>query len=379
LVTTSELGPSVADFAPSEPRLARELPHFASLPRNIVYIGGGTGASTVGEGLTAEPLTGEGVTAIVTTFDDGGGTGELRRVYTELPGVGDIRQNMRSQSRLSAKALAILEGKFGEGDLSELLNIKGQNPGNLLIASSLLSEFKAGGNFSSALGIVAEIYQTKGSVVPSSNDIRTLRFELPNGKVIEGEHAAEQSKIPSFKGTNIRFNQDDTNISEEAEAKIKGAEMVVLAPGDLYTSIGPNLVLRGMKEALMEANVVVMISNLMNRKRHTRGFTTLDYAQEYTRLIGAPVIQRVIYNTEPLDEVALAEQALEGSHPVRPNVRGLKRAGYTVRGFNLLSTQLVGIDSEDLLKDDRTKIRHDPAKIAGALFDVYLNNGFGRR
>jgi uncharacterized cofD-like protein len=348
---------------------------FSPSPEEIVVIGGGTGTSTVVSGLTAKPYSGEGVTAIVNTFDDGGGTGELRRVYKDLPAVGDLRQCFAAMSRLSPGAQRALARRFGAGDISDNLNLKGQTQGNLLIASALQTELGQDGTFSSALEIIGELYQIKGNVVPASDDVRTLSFGLPNGRFIEGEHQAEEAKIKSFMGATISFNKE-TNISDEAEAAIKSADMVVLAPGDLYTSIGPNLVVQGMREALQEANVVVMIANLMNRDRHTRGFTALDYAREYTRLIGAEVIQRVIVNKEQLNPEALAEQRQDGSSPVRPNIRGLQKEGYTVRSFDLLSHDTVDLDPNDAISDSRSLIRHDPYKVASALFSVYVNNGF---
>lgn len=378
-----------------------ELPPVESqanlLPQNVVIIGGGTGSSTVVRSFTDNPLTGEGVTAIATTFDDGGGTGELRKVYAELPAVGDIRQCLAAMSGLSPRALRGMAHRFDAGELSDSLNLKNQTVGNLNLAGYIKDALKHGETFTTALETLGELFQAKGRVVPPSDDIRTLVFDLPDGTRIYGEHNAEEAEIPSFKGADISFLKgrregyeseraaraaiEPAAISEQADAAIRDADLVVLAPGDLYTSVGPNLAVSGMKQALKAAKTVMMISNLMNRKYQTSGFKTADYVQELERIIGvkageAHLIHRVIYNNQRLDPEALKEQAKDGSHPVRPDVKGLKAAGYMVRGFDLLSRERVAIDPLDELGPSRSQIRHDPARVLAAIFNVYLRNGF---
>ncbi|HEY4161021.1 MAG TPA: gluconeogenesis factor YvcK family protein [Candidatus Saccharimonadales bacterium] len=385
---------STAGQASLQP-LANQGTETTGLPQKIVVIGGGTGNSTVVRALTQQPFAGESVTAIATTFDDGGGTGELRKVYRNLPGVGDIRQCIDAMSRLSPRALRALARRFGFGDAeSKILQLQGQTLGNLMVAGIMQSEFEDGGSFSSALGTVGEIFQTKGRVVPPSDDIRTLVFDLPNGSRILGEHNAEEANIPSFRGANISFLDghghdcgDVDNalkpaiISEDADRAIREADIVLLAPGDLYTSIAPNLAVSGMSEALRATKVVMMISNLMNRSRHTAGFTTADYVAEYERIIGGVadrerVIDRVIYNTAELDPGAMKDQAEKGSYPVLPDVERLDGQGYVVRGFDLISRKRAAIDLNDALALTRSEIRHDPAKLADAVRNVYLDNGF---
>ena len=170
-----------------------------------MVIGGGTGSSTVVRARMGPHSLGEGVTAIATTFDDGGGTGELRKVYPELPAVGDLRQCLDAMSQLSAGARRALASRFAGGGSSDALILEGQTLGNLIIARAIQAELVAGGTFSSALDIIGEILQIKGHVAPPSDDIRTLVFDLPDGTKIYGEHEAEQALIPSFEGVKISF------------------------------------------------------------------------------------------------------------------------------------------------------------------------------
>lgn len=332
---------------------------------NVVVIGGGTGNSTVLSGL--RNYIGEGLTAIVNTFDDGGGSGELRDKYPDLAAVGDLRQCVMAMSAVPEEAKKAFSHRFAvEG-------FKGQTLGNLMIAAAWGEN---GGNLAHAVTTLADLFQVKGRVLPASNDNLRLRFGLEDGRQIIGEHAAEETATASFQGTIIDFDHRPShNGSEAAEAAILSADMVVYAPGDLYTSIAPVLSIPAIAFALQKANAVIQVSNLMNRDRHTVGFTTLDYAQEYDRVVGAKVIAATIYNTGELEPTALAEQVAIGSQPVRHDAAGMKRAGYESVGKDMLSRETVVHDENDVLKKNRSDIRHDPDKVARAIMGVYFANG----
>lgn len=342
-----------------------------SVPLKVVVIGGGTGNSTVLAGL--KPWVGEGLTAIVNTFDDGGGTGKLRDEYADMLAVGDLRQCLRALSNSPAEELALLDHRFHAG--SSGLGLHGQTLGNLFLAAA---SQQSGGNFAEALKLVSRMYNITGTVLPASHDNRRLKITSVDGQVIEGEHAAEVADIPSLKGATVGFDKQPTRISEEAEIAIAEADLVVLAPGDLYTSLAPCLAVEGMREALTGAHAVVLVTNLMNRSRHTAGFTALDYAQEYERIIGADgVIDRVLYNTAAPDPNALKAQERIGSSLVKADPVALNAAGYVPVGKDLLSHSAVPLDPNDELAGTRSVIRHDPERVAHALMAVYFGNGFG--
>ncbi len=340
-------------------------------PLNIVVIGGGTGNSTVLGGL--KPYIYDGLTAVVNTFDDGGGTGKIRQEYGGIA-VGDLRQCARAMSDLSSDALGVLEGRYGPGTGMSDMNVYGQTVGNLLLDQAH-QLFK--GDPERTIAAYSDIYRIRGQVLPVSDDSRRLRITTVDGKVIEGEHEAEMTNTPSLMGAEVGFDGEAV-ISGQAEAAISNADMVVLAPGDLYTSIAPNLAVRGMKEALQKATAVVQVSNLMNRERHTADFTALDYAKEYERIIGARVIHRVLYNNASIPKDALKVQAdFFGSYPVKADRDGLKAAGYRPMAKDLISHDDVIIDVNDALANTRSTIRHDGKKVAKALMAIYYGNGFG--
>lgn len=352
-------------------RIAQQHAATSSVPLKVVVIGGGTGNSTVLHGL--KPWVGDGLTAIVNTFDDGGGTGRLRDEYDDLLAVGDLRQCLRALSNSPQEELALLDHRFHEGSHGDL-GLHGQTLGNLFLAAA---SQQSGGNFAEALNLVSRMYNITGHVLPASHDNRRLRITTADGQVIEGEHAAEMAAIPSLKGAQVGFSTMPTRISEEAERAIGEADLVVLAPGDLYTSLAPCLAVEGMREALQDANAVVLVANLMNRSRHTAGFSVLDYAQEYERIIGANgVIDRILYNTADPDPDALELQRRIGSTVVTADPAALTAAGFIPVGKDLLSRSTAVIDPNDQLADTRSTIRHDPERVAHALMAEYFNNNF---
>jgi len=338
------------------------------VPLKIVVIGGGTGNSTVLSGL--KPWVGDGLTAIVSAFDDGGGTGKLRDEYEGLLAVGDLNQCLVALSNSPKEELELLRHRFHEGVKNGVLGLHGQTLGNLILAAASQNN---GGNFGEALRLVGRMFNITGKVLASSHDNRRLQITLPDGRVIKGEHEAEITELPSFKGAHMGFNKETTRICEEAKQAIEEADMVVLAPGDLYTSLAPNLVVQGMTEALESANAVVLVCNLMNRSRHTVGFSALDYAKEYERIIGAPVIDRVLYNTQAPDAASLKAQAKLGSHPVLADAEALQAAGYTPVGKDLMSRKAPIVSQDDALAATRSTIRHDPDQVALALMGIYIS------
>jgi uncharacterized cofD-like protein len=306
------------------------------------------------------------LTAVVGMADDGGSTGTLRDEYGVLP-PGDIRQCLVALSNASEETRELINYRIPKG-MSKGSGLSGHTLGNLLIASA---QQVKGGDMNAALDMLGKTFDLRGQVVPATVADRRLRLTTVDGEVIDGEHTVEESDIPSLRGATVGFDKEPTPINERAEAAIKEADMVVIAPGDLYTSIAPALAVRGMREALKKAPGVVQVVNLMNRNRHTAGFTVSDYASETQRIAGATILSHVLYNSERPDDETLARYAGEGEYPVGVDMHVLSQEGYRALGRSLLSRTEVVVSPDDAIASTRSLIRHDPQKVAHALLGIY--------
>lgn len=330
----------------------------------IVVIGGGTGDFTVLTGL--KPYVGEGLIAVVGMADDGGSTGVLRDELGVLP-TGDIRQCLVALSGAPQETRDLINHRFDK-DGTGVSGLAEHSLGNILIAAA---QREKGGDMIAALDMLGKFLNIQGQVLPATIADRRLKLTTVEGEVINGEHVAELNNTPSLMGATVGFDKEPTVIHERAEAAIKEADMVVIAPGDLYTSIAPALAVRGMREALMATRGVVQVANLMNRYRHTAGFTVSDYAKEVERIAGAPILGHVLYNSERPSDKTLADYAGEGEYPVEVDLHVLSQARYKAIGKSLLSKAEIVIPPGDPLRDSRSLIRHDPQKVARALLDIY--------
>lgn len=341
----------------------------ADILPNVAVIGGGTGNFTVLSGL--RPVLGEKVSAIVNVVDDGGSTGMLRDQYGSLP-AGDARQCLVALSEESTDMRDLFNFRFPDGrEGVEGLKMNGQNLGNLVISAAE----HITGDYTEAIKMVSRVLNISGRVIPVTRDNRRLVLTLPSGEEIHGEHIAEETNIPSLKGSKVGFNINPTTINPEADEAIRNADLTVIAPGDFYTSIAPALAPEGMKEALQATKHVVLFTNLMNRSRHTAGFTVADFVEETHRVIGDDVIDYVVYNTERPSQETLSRYAGEDEYVVSYDIDELAGAKYTAIGRKLLSHLAIEIDPKDILGKTRSLIRHDPLKIARAVLAINYLNG----
>ena len=231
----------------------------------VVVIGGGTGLSTMLRGL--KQYTSH-ITAIVTVGDDGGGSGKLREDLGMLP-PGDIRNCILALADTEPLMEDLLQYRFTEGSL------KGQCFGNLFLAAMAgISE-----NFEDAVQKMSSVLAVKGKVLPVTLDDMKLIAELENGEIIEGE-----SKIPSeviVRNTRIKkiaIKPIDAKPLEEAIKAINNADVIIMGPGSLYTSIIPNLLVKGIPEAICKSPAKkVYISNVMTQPGETDGFKVSNH------------------------------------------------------------------------------------------------------
>ena len=305
----------------------------------VVVIGGGTGLSTMLRGL--KQYTSH-ITAIVTVGDDGGGSGKLREDLGMLP-PGDIRNCILALADTEPLMEDLLQYRFTEGSL------KGQCFGNLFLAAMAgISE-----NFEDAVQKMSSVLAVKGKVLPVTLDDMKLIAELENGEIIEGE-----SKIPSeviVRNTRIKkiaIKPIDAKPLEEAIKAINNADVIIMGPGSLYTSIIPNLLVKGIPEAICKSPAKkVYISNVMTQPGETDGFKVSNHLKVLMDYGVAENIDYVIANNGIIPPYIKEKYAKENAELV-------------VLDYENISNLNVNVIEADLIKITKRYVKHNAEKLA---------------
>lgn len=305
----------------------------------VVVIGGGTGLSTMLRGL--KQYTSH-ITAIVTVGDDGGGSGKLREDLGMLP-PGDIRNCILALADTEPLMEDLLQYRFTEGSL------KGQCFGNLFLAAMAgISE-----NFEDAVQKMSSVLAVKGKVLPVTLDDMKLIAELENGEIIEGE-----SKIPSeviVRNTRIKkiaIKPIDAKPLEEAIKAINNADVIIMGPGSLYTSIIPNLLVKGIPEAICKSPAKkVYISNVMTQPGETDGFKVSNHLKVLMDYGVAENIDYVIANNGIIPPDIKEKYAKENAELV-------------VLDYENISNLNVNVIEADLIKITKRYVKHNADKLA---------------
>src|ERR1700687_625182 len=279
-LTQSVLGPFLPGNSPNS--LVDILHAFRLKGRGprIVAIGGGTGLSSLLRGLKTYTSN---LYAIVTVADDGGSSGRVRDEYRILP-PGDFRQFLIALAGAEALVTQLFHHRFKEGSLD------GHSFGNLFI----MAMADVTGNFEHALRESGKVLAVKGTIVPSTLQDVTLVASI-NGHTVEGE-----SKIPMQNApiTRVFLKPDGAQVNPEAAQAILNAELVVIGPGSLYTSILPNLLVEGMVEAIKASPALkVLICNLASQKGETEGYCVDDYLRVIHEHVGSNIFDFVLVNS----------------------------------------------------------------------------------
>ena len=305
----------------------------------VVVIGGGTGLSTMLRGL--KQYTSH-ITAIVTVGDDGGGSGKLREDLGMLP-PGDIRNCILALADTEPLMEDLLQYRFTEGSL------KGQCFGNLFLAAMAgISE-----NFEDAVQKMSSVLAVKGKVLPVTLDDMKLVAELENGEIIEGE-----SKIPReviVRKTRIKklaIKPIDAKPLEEAIKAINNADVIIMGPGSLYTSIIPNLLVKGIPEAICKSPAKkVYISNVMTQPGETDGFKVSNHLKVLMDYGVAGNIDYVIANNGIIPPDIKEKYARENAELV-------------VLDYENISNLNVNVIEADLIKITKRYVKHNAEKLA---------------
>lgn len=272
--------------------------------KNVVVIGGGTGTYTVLRGLKRfEDLA---LTAVVSMADDGGSTGKLRDEYGVLP-PGDVRRCIIALSKDREMMRKLFEHRFENGTLG------GHSFGNLLITA--LKDIT--GDDASAIAEASKLLNIQGRVLPVTLDNVRLVAELEDGQLIVGETNLD---IPKHDG-NLRIKRvllsPKATVNPAVTKAIAEADVIVIGPGDLYTSVIANFLATGLPEALAASKAKkVYVCNLMTKHGETNGFAVTDFVREVENYIGRNALDYVLYTDESFSPSLLATYAEEQAFPV---------------------------------------------------------------
>src|SRR6056297_2640265 len=235
-----------------------------SREKKIAVIGGGTGIYSVLTGLKKQSVE---LSAIVSMADNGGSTGVLREEFGVLP-PGDIRRALVALSESEELLCELFNYRFEKGSL------EGHNFGNLFLTA--LSEME--GSFQQGVEQAMTLLNVKGKVLPVTTEDAQLHAELENGQVIKGETNIDVPKHDGNLKIERVFLKPECSINPKAKKNLKEADVIVIGPGDLYTSIVPNLLVDGVPEVIKGSNAdVVYICNLMTKFGETNGFKASDF------------------------------------------------------------------------------------------------------
>lgn len=306
----------------------------------IVTIGGGTGLSTILRGLKEYSSN---ITAIVTVTDDGGSSGKLRKEFDILP-PGDIRNCLVSLAECEPYMQKLFQYRFDKGE-----GLKGHSLGNLLITAmtGITGDFKEG------IRLASEVLAVRGRVLPSTNQRVMLVAEMEDGNVLRGETqiSAYRRRIKSLS------IEPSAPLLPEAEEAIREADLIIIGPGSLYTSILANLLIEGMVEALEKSKgKKVYICNLMTERGETDGFKASDHIKAIREQIGKIPFQFVVVNTARPKPEILKKYEEEEAEFVEPDIEELRRMRLRVIAQPLLRQLL--------------PLRHDAQKLARLLVSL---------
>lgn len=321
----------------------------------IVVIGGGTGSFVALSGLKKHPVD---LTAIVSMMDSGGSSGRLRDELGVLP-PGDIRQCLVALATSSRLLRNLFTYRFEEGDL------KGHNFGNVFLSTLE----KTTGSMEKAITEVGKILRIQGSVVPVTFQKSDLCVELINGDIIIGEtHIDEvESKVERAR-IKRAFLKPDVSANPLSLKAIHDADIVLIGPGDLYTSIIPNLLAGGVVDALRRSLAQkVYVLNIMTKYGQTTHYKASEHIEDLEKYLGKGVLSHVFVNSMRATKKTLDWYEDFDEQPVTDDLND-SRLDFNVIRKDLLKNVLLGKTSSDNLK--RSIIRHDPDKLATAVMDL---------
>ena len=312
----------------------------------ITAIGGGTGLSTMLRGLKKYT---KNLTAVVTVADDGGGSGVLRRDIG-MPPPGDIRHCMESLANVEPIMERLLTYRFQEGSLA------GQSFGNLILAA--LNGVT--GSFEEAVAQMSQVLAITGRILPVTSADVQLEAVFENGARVVGE-----SKISSFKKeqdcriAHVALLPERPAALPAALQAIREADLILMGPGSLYTSVIPNLLVEGVVEAICRSEALkIYVCNIMTQEGETEGYTAADHVDALLSH-GAPgLVDLCLANSAPVRPGLVEKYRDEDAAPILVDRERIRAMGLELEEYPVAS-------------EGGDYARHDPDRLAAAVLDVY--------
>ena len=289
------------------------------------------------------------VDAVVTVSDDGGSSGRLRREYSILP-PGDIRNCMVALSPDEALLARLFQYRFpGRGR-----GLAGHSFGNLFLAA--LTDVT--GDFPEAVKLSSNVLATRGRIFPSTAANVRLKATLDNGRFVSGETRISRSTRPIRR---VQLVPSTASPLDEVLSSIRKADLILLGPGSLYTSLIPNLLVRGVAAAIANSRAqCVYIANVMTQPGETDGYSAADHVRSIYEHTGRRLFHAVVLNRSVPSAEVLRRYHRQGAEPVNPSVQELKKMGLACITANLL--QRGGV------------IRHDQRRLADLILRHFAHS-----
>lgn len=328
---------------------------FRAQPVRIVTVGGGTGLSTLLRGLKeyvsrrrqeVGRLPIADLAAVVTVTDDGGSSGRLRREYRILP-PGDIRNCMVALSQDEALLGRLFQYRFHAGR-----GLRGHSFGNLfLVALSHVT-----GDFTEAVRVSGEVLAIRGRIFPSTTQNVSLEAVLEDGRVVAGETRIAQSRKPIRR---VHLVPRRVRPLPEVLEAIRQADLILVGPGSLYTSIIPNLLVSGVGEAIANSRATrIYVSNLMTQPGETRGYSVADHVRAIYQHTRPRLLDWAVINHDPVSPAVARRYRADGAEPVRADLSELQRMGLRCVFDSLL--------------EEHGVVRHNRERLARLLIEEFV-------
>jgi uncharacterized cofD-like protein len=323
----------------------------------ILAIGGGTGLSTLLRGLKAHvvrrrqeaarlPIA--DLAAMVTVTDDGGSSGRLRRDYRILP-PGDIRNCMVALAKDEALLSRLFQYRFSAGR-----GLRGHSFGNLFLAA--LADIT--GDFSEAVRLSGQVLPIRGRIFPSTSRNVALEAELDDGSRVAGEtQIARVVRRTGRRIRRIRLAPRRVRPLPEVLEAIRTADLILVGPGSLYTSIIPNLLVEGVAAAIRRSRATrVFIANLMTQPGETSGYTAAGHVRAIYEHTRPGLFDWIVLNRAPISPRLLRRYRSERARPVVADIDQLAR---------------LGLRFDHLVEEDGV-VRHDSGRLARLVLEEFV-------